>query len=201
MVFQAICDSGLLGKSIDVRAVVDVSTDADYFAYQIKYDSIHGRFKHDVRTEKSDPSKEEADTLVVDGHKIKCVMATKTPDQLPWKALGVDLVVESTGLFTEFEKAQGHLTAGAQKVIISAPAKGDVLTVQIDSSTPNLAAYQVSTDGTSWRACHEVFSLRLPPAGVELSLRALNLAGVTGPPYRLAVRPLLAPAALQDGRP
>ncbi len=131
MVFQAICDKGLLGKEIDVRAVVDVSTDADYFAYQLKYDSIHGKFKHSIKTEKSDPSKEEADTLIIDGHKIKCVMASRTPDQLPWKALGVDLVVESTGLFTEFEKAKGHLQAGAKKVIISAPAKGEVKTLVI----------------------------------------------------------------------
>ena len=57
LVFQAICDQGLLGKEIDVVVVVDVSTDADYFAYQIKYDSTHGRFKHDVSTTKSDASK------------------------------------------------------------------------------------------------------------------------------------------------
>ena len=131
LVFQAICDKGLLGKEIDVRAVVDISTDADYFAYQLKYYSVHGHFKHKIATEKSDPSKEETDTLIVDGHKIKCVMATKTPDQLPWQALGVDLVIESTGLFTELEKAQGHLKAGAQKVIISAPAKGDIKTLVI----------------------------------------------------------------------
>ncbi len=81
LVFQALCDQGLLGKAIDVVAVVDISTDADYFAYQMKYDSVHGRFKHEVSTEKSDPSKEEADTLVVNGHKVKCVMATKEPSQ------------------------------------------------------------------------------------------------------------------------
>ena len=131
MVFQAICDKGLLGKEIDVRAVVDISTDSDYFAYQMKYDSIHGHFKHDIKTAKSDPSKTEADILIVDGHKIQCVMATKSPDQLPWKALGVDLVIESTGLFTESEKAQGHITAGAKRVLISAPAKGDVKTLVI----------------------------------------------------------------------
>ncbi|MDD5672377.1 MAG: glyceraldehyde 3-phosphate dehydrogenase NAD-binding domain-containing protein, partial [Candidatus Omnitrophica bacterium] len=77
MVFQAICDQGLLGNPIDVVAVVDISTDADYFAYQLKYDSIHGKFKHDLATTKSDPSKEGADILVVNGNKIKCVMATK----------------------------------------------------------------------------------------------------------------------------
>lgn len=129
MVFQAICDQGLLGKKFEVVAVVDVSTDADYFAYQLKYDSIHGKFKHQLSTAKSDASKEEADILVVNGHKIKCVQATRTPAELPWKSLGVDLVIESTGLFTDSEKAQGHLTAGAKKVIISAPAKGEVKTI------------------------------------------------------------------------
>jgi len=129
MVFQALCDQGILGKSVDVVAVVDVSTDADYFAYQMKYDSVHGRFKHTVTTEKSDASKPEADVLVVNGHKIKCVAATKTPAELPWKALGVQVVIESTGLFTDSEKAKGHLDAGAKKVIISAPGKGEVKTI------------------------------------------------------------------------
>jgi glyceraldehyde 3-phosphate dehydrogenase len=129
MVFQALCDQGLLGKSIDVVAVVDISTDADYFAYQMKYDSVHGKFKHKVETRKSDPSKEEADTLVVNGHPIRCVMATKEPSQLPWKDLGVDYVIESTGLFTDSEKAKGHLAAGAKKVILSAPGKGEVKTL------------------------------------------------------------------------
>ncbi len=129
LVFQALCDQGLLGKTIDVVAVVDISTDANYFAYQLKYDSIHGKFKHEISTAKSDPSKEEDDILIVNGHKIQCVMATRSPSELPWKALGVDLVIESTGLFTDSEKAKGHLQAGAQKVIISAPAKGDVKTV------------------------------------------------------------------------
>ncbi len=129
MVFQALCDQGLLGKQFDVVAVVDVSTDADYFAYQMKYDSVHGKFKHAVTTEKSNPAGEEADTLVVNGHKIKCVQATKDPSQLPWKALGVEIVIESTGLFTDSEKAKGHLAAGAKKVVISAPGKGEVKTI------------------------------------------------------------------------
>ena len=65
MAFQAICDQGLLGKEINVVAVVDISTDAEYFAYQLKYDSVHGRFKHAVSAAKSDPAKEECDVLVV----------------------------------------------------------------------------------------------------------------------------------------
>ncbi|MEJ5285376.1 MAG: type I glyceraldehyde-3-phosphate dehydrogenase [Brevinematia bacterium] len=131
LVFQALCDQGLLGSKLDVVAVVDVSTDADYFAYQLKYDSVHGKFKHNVSTEKSDPSKEEADILVVNGHKVKCLQAPKNLNELPWKALGVEYVVESTGLFTDSEKAKGHIEAGAKKVIISAPAKGDVKTLVV----------------------------------------------------------------------
>ncbi|MFH1022257.1 MAG: type I glyceraldehyde-3-phosphate dehydrogenase [Planctomycetota bacterium] len=131
LAFQALCDQGLLGKTIDVVAVVDITTDADYFAYQLKYDSVHGHFKHTVGAEKSDPSKTENDVLVVNGKKIKCILATKTPNELPWKALGVDYVIESTGLFTDSEKAKGHLAAGAKKVILSAPGKGEVKTLLI----------------------------------------------------------------------
>jgi len=129
LVFNAIVDKGLLGKEIDVVAVVDVSTDAKYFAYQLKYDSVHGKFKGELGTEKSSPEAAEDDVILVNGNKIKCVAATKDPSQLPWKALGVDYVIESTGLFTDSEKAKGHLEAGAKKVIISAPGKGAVKTI------------------------------------------------------------------------
>ena len=67
--------------------------------------------------------------LVVDGHEIKCLAVKEGPAALPWKELGVDIVIESTGLFTEAEKAKGHITAGAKKVIISAPGKGEDITV------------------------------------------------------------------------
>lgn len=129
LVFQAIVDKGLLGKEIDVAAVVDVSTDAKYFAYQLKYDSVHGRFNANITTEKSSPNLDTDDVIVVNGNKVRCVMATKEPSQLPWKELGVEYVIESTGLFTDSEKAKGHLDAGAKKVIISAPGKGDVKTL------------------------------------------------------------------------
>ena len=129
LVFQALCDKGLLGKEFEVVAAVDVSTDADYFAYQLKYDSVHGRFKHEVTTEKSNPGSEDADTLVVNGYKTKRIMATKNPSELPWKAMGVDYVIEATGLFTDSEKAKGHLAAGAKKVLITAPGKGEVKTI------------------------------------------------------------------------
>ena len=128
-VLSAMVDKGVLGKEIEVVAVVDVSTDAKYFVYQIKYDSIHGHFKGTLSTEKSSPTAAEDDVIVINGQKIKCVMATKDPSQLPWKDLGVEYVIESTGLFTDSEKAKGHLAAGAKKVIISAPGKGDVKTI------------------------------------------------------------------------
>ncbi len=129
LVFNAIVDKGFLGNKIDVVAVVDVTTDAKYFAYQLKYDSVHGKFKGKLETEKSDSKLEADDVLIVNGNKIRCVAATKEPSQLPWKELGVDYVIESTGLFTSSDKAKGHLDAGAKKVIISAPGKGDVKTV------------------------------------------------------------------------
>lgn len=121
LVFQALVERGLLGKEIDVVGVVDVSTDAKYFAYQLKYDSVHGRMKADITTEGED-------VLVVNGNKIKCIGATKELKDLPWKDLSVEYVIESTGLFTDKEKAEGHIAAGAKKVIISAPGKGDLRT-------------------------------------------------------------------------
>lgn len=128
-IINVIADKGLLGKEVDVVAVVDVSTDAKYFAYQLKYDSIHGKFRGTLGSEKSSSSVEADDVLVVNGHKIKCIMAQKDPSQLPWKELGVEIVIESTGLFTDSEKAKGHIAAGAKKVLISAPGKGDVKTL------------------------------------------------------------------------
>ncbi|NLW10649.1 MAG: type I glyceraldehyde-3-phosphate dehydrogenase, partial [Clostridiaceae bacterium] len=129
MVFQAICDQGLLGTEIDVVAVADISTDADYFAYQIKYDSIQGKFKHEVTTEKSNADSQENDVLVINGkNKVRCVMAQRNPADLPWGELGVEYVIESTGIFTSSEQAKGHIEAGAKKVIISAPGKGEVKT-------------------------------------------------------------------------
>jgi glyceraldehyde 3-phosphate dehydrogenase len=129
LVFNALVEQGLLGRECDVVAVVDVSTDANYFAYQLRYDSVHGKFPGKVTTEKSVASLEEEDVLIVNGHKIRCVLATKTPDLLPWKEMGVDYVIESTGLFTDAEKAGLHLKAGAKKVIITAPGKGNVKTL------------------------------------------------------------------------
>ena len=128
LVFRAICDQGLLGKEIEVVAVNDI-VPADNLAYLVKYDSTQGRAKENVSSAKSSPSVAEDDVLIVDGHKIKCLAVREGPAALPWKELGVDIVVESTGLFTEADKARGHLTAGAKKVIISAPGKNEDITL------------------------------------------------------------------------
>ncbi|MDR2513214.1 MAG: type I glyceraldehyde-3-phosphate dehydrogenase [Puniceicoccales bacterium] len=123
LVFRALVEQGLLGSTFDVVAVNDL-VPADNLAYLLKYDSTQGAFKGTVSSEKSSPSVAEDDVLVVDGHKIKVLGEKAGPAALPWKALGVDVVIESTGLFTEDVKAEGHITAGAKKVIISAPGKG-----------------------------------------------------------------------------
>ena len=129
LVFRALYDQGLLGKDVDVVAVTDMSTDASYFAYQLKYDSTQGRLDCEVTSKKSSPDLEEDDIFVVDGHETRCIMAERECKNLPWKELGVDYVIESTGIFTKKEAAEGHLEAGAKKVLITAPGKGDMPTI------------------------------------------------------------------------
>jgi glyceraldehyde 3-phosphate dehydrogenase len=111
--------AALHDKDLDFVAVNDI-TDARTLAHLLKYDSILGNLSEDVKA--------EGDTIRVAGRSIK-VLAVKDPAQLPWKDLKVDYVIESTGLFTDAEKAKAHLGAGAKKVIISAPAKGEDLTI------------------------------------------------------------------------
>ena len=92
MVFQAICDQDLLGSKLDVVGVVDMSTDAEYFAYQMKYNTVHGKFKHDVKIG-------DKGELIVNDHKIKCIIVSmECPKTLTWGALGVEYVIDPTGL-------------------------------------------------------------------------------------------------------
>jgi glyceraldehyde 3-phosphate dehydrogenase len=128
LVFRALVEQGLLGKELDVVAVNDL-VPADNLAYLLKYDSVQGRFNKTVTSKKSSDAVAEDDVLVVDGHEIQCLAVKEGPAALPWKALGVDYVIESTGLFTEADKARGHIAAGCKKVVISAPAKGEDVTV------------------------------------------------------------------------
>jgi glyceraldehyde 3-phosphate dehydrogenase len=111
--------AALHDKDLDFVAVNDI-TDAKTLAHLLKYDSILGNLEEEVKA--------EGEAIHVAGRKIK-VLAIKDPAQLPWKDLGVEYAIESTGLFTDAEKAKAHLAAGAKKVIISAPAKGEDITI------------------------------------------------------------------------
>ena len=114
LVFRVASQNGM-----EVAAVNDL-TDAATLAHLLKYDSVHGRFPGDVSQSNG--------SIAVDGKKVE-VLSEQDPGSLPWKDLGVDTVLESTGFFTDEESAGKHLDAGAEKVLISAPAKGNVPTV------------------------------------------------------------------------
>lgn len=111
--------AALGNPDINIVAVNDL-TDAETLAHLLKYDSVHGTFAAEVKAEEG--------ALIVNGKRIQ-VLAQTDPAKLPWKDLGVEVVVESTGRFTDGPKAKAHLEAGAKKVIISAPAKGEDITI------------------------------------------------------------------------
>jgi len=106
-------------RELEVVAINDL-TDTRTNAHLLKYDSTYGRFPGEVET--------TSDTLIVNGHSIK-VLSLRDPGQIPWGDLGVEIVLESVGIFTDADKAAAHLRGGAKKVIISAPAKGEDLTI------------------------------------------------------------------------
>ncbi len=113
LVFRRLLEQG---KEFDVAAINDI-TDAKTLAYLLKYDSVHGTFPGDVKA--------DGDSIVVNGKRYK-VLAEKDPSKLPWKDLGVSIVVEGTGIFTSREKLQLHIAAGAKKVLLTAPAKDEL---------------------------------------------------------------------------
>ena len=117
LVFRAMMEKS--PDAFDIKAINDL-TDAGTLAHLLKYDSIHGRYPGEVEA--------EGDRLVVDGREI-LVISEPAPENLPWGKLGVEVVLESTGRFREREQAEKHLQAGAKKVLISAPAKGEDVTV------------------------------------------------------------------------
>jgi glyceraldehyde 3-phosphate dehydrogenase len=153
LVFRALVEQGLLGTTLDVVAVGDI-VPADNLAYLVKYDSTQGKFAGTVSSKKSSPDKAEDDVLVIDGKEI-LVVSAKSPAELPWAKLGVDIVIESTGLFTEAEKAKGHITAGAKKVIISAPAKGEDITIVmgVNDEKLDLAVHNIISNASCTTNC------------------------------------------------
>lgn len=148
LVWRAALKLGL-DKELDFVGVNDI-TDAPTLAHLFKYDSVHGIFPGEVKA--------NAGNLVIDGKTVK-VLAEKDPTKLPWKDLGVELVVESTGLFTSWDKAAQHLTAGAKKVIISAPAKGDApdygttIVIGVNEKTYNPAKHTVVSNASCTTNC------------------------------------------------
>ena len=142
LVFRSLVEKGLLGSEIEVVAINDL-VPAENLAYLLKYDTTQGKFKGTVET-KGD------DTLVVNGHEIKTLALRASPSELPWKEHGVDIVIESTGLFVQDTLAQGHIEAGAKKVIISAPGKGDgVKTVVLGVNDDTLTSEDVLISNAS----------------------------------------------------
>ncbi|HWR58813.1 MAG TPA: type I glyceraldehyde-3-phosphate dehydrogenase, partial [Thermodesulfovibrionales bacterium] len=132
-------------KGIEIVAVNDL-TDAQTLAHLLKYDSVHGTFDAQVSVREN--------SLVVEGRDIK-VTSERSPENLPWKSLGVDIVVESTGLFTDREKAAKHLEAGAKHVIISAPAKDPDITIclGVNEETLDPAKHRIISNASCTTNC------------------------------------------------
>jgi glyceraldehyde 3-phosphate dehydrogenase len=132
-------------QDVEVVAVNDL-TDTQTNAHLLRYDSTYGRFPGEVEA--------TADSLIVNGHKIK-VIAQRDPAQIPWGDLGVQVVIESTGLFTDADKAAAHIKGGAKKVIISAPAKGEDLTVVlgVNENTYDPAKHNIISNASCTTNC------------------------------------------------
>ncbi len=124
----------------DIVAINDL-TDAESLAYLLKYDTAQGRYKSDAISFKDN-------NIIVDGKEIK-IYAERDPENLPWKELGVEVVLECTGFFTTKDKAEKHIKAGAKKVMISAPAKGDLKTVVYNVNHDILDGSETVVSGAS----------------------------------------------------
>ena len=137
---------------IDFVAVNDL-TDTKTLAHLFKYDSVHRTYRGDVASKDG--------TIVIDGDDLK-VFAEKDPAKLPWKDLGVDIVLESTGRFTDAESAKKHITGGAKKVIISAPAKGEDITIVmgVNHHKYDNAKHHLISTGTRQLVVHDAFEIR-----------------------------------------
>ena len=129
LVFRA----GLQRNDVEFVGINDPGMTPDYMAYMLRYDTIHGRFNGEISYDDS--------SITVNGHKVM-VYAKMSPSEIPWGEIGAEYVVESTGLFLTKEKAQGHIDAGAKKVVMSAPSKDDtprfVCGVNLDAYTPDM---------------------------------------------------------------
>ena len=143
-VFRAYFENQAKYKDIEIVAINDL-TPIETNAHLLKYDSVHGHFNYDVKISDSN--------LVVDGKQIK-VFSEKDANNLPWRDLGIDVVMECTGIFNSKEKAQPHFNAGAKKVILSAPAKDDSKTVVMGvNNTDSYASETIISNGSCTTNC------------------------------------------------
>ena len=156
MVFRAAVEN--FGKDIEVVGINDL-LDPEYLAYMLKYDSVHGRFNHEIKV--------EGNFMVVDGKKIQ-VFAEKDPANITWGALGVDVVIESTGFFLTEELASAHIKAGAKKVIMSAPSKDATPMFVYGVNDKTYAGQQIISNASCTTNClapiskvlHETFGIK-----------------------------------------
>ncbi|CAE8637274.1 unnamed protein product [Polarella glacialis] len=156
--------------------LINASYDAEYLAYQLKYDSIHGRYDGTVEV--------DGDCLIIDGHKV-ALSHTRDPAEIPFAELGVDYVCESTGVFLTTEKIQGHLKAGAKKVVFSAPAKDDshtiVMGVNQDTYDPSMVAVSCASCTTNGlapmvKAINDAFGIK---RGLMTTIHAMTASQPT----------------------
>ena len=156
MVFRAAVEN--FSDDIQVVGINDL-LDADYLAYMLRYDSVHGHFNHDIKV--------EGNYMIVDGNKIQ-IFAEKDPSQITWGALGVDVVVESTGFFLTEELASAHIKAGAKKVIMSAPSKDATPMFVYGVNDKTYAGQQIISNASCTTNClapiskvlHEAFGIK-----------------------------------------
>ena len=156
MVFRAAVEN--FSDDIQVVGINDL-LDADYLAYMLRYDSVHGHFNHDIKV--------EGNYMIVDGNKIQ-IFAEKDPSQITWGALGVDVVVESTGFFLTEELASAHIKAGAKKVIMSAPSKDATPMLVYGVNDKTYAGQQIISNASCTTNClapiskvlHETFGIK-----------------------------------------
>ena len=164
LIFRALIDKKMLNESIDIVAINDIAP-ADNLAYLLKYDSNQGKFKGNIDIK-------DKNKLVVNDKIIQCLNICKQPIELPWKKLKIDIVVESTGFFIEESQALGHLKAGAKKVIISAPGKGNIKTVVLGVNCKSLTVNDniISNASCTTNCLAPIVKIMLENFGIEEGL-------------------------------
>lgn len=157
------------GRDIEIVAVNDLGS-LENLAYLLKYDTVYGRAPFSVEV-KPAQNGEDSGALLIDGKEVK-FFSEKDPANLPWKNLDIDVVVESTGFFTDYEKAQAHITAGAKRVVITAPAKGEMgATVLMGVNEGKMKTCQMTSNAScTTNAASPVIAILDEAIGIEKAI-------------------------------